>query len=192
MCRDARTLVAPQRAAEPPLTIHRGTRPGPPHTHKNPAGRPPSGRTGRLCSGYAAAACSMTVLTEEMILAKTRCSDIERVRNLNMFGSELEDVRILKVWERTDGGSLLRVLALARVRSRLTPPRGHASRGCPTSRSCRCRTTKSRRCGRFRTAASCRSSTCAKTRSAHAHKASVHALVCAWVRGCCAAMLLAS
>lgn len=40
---------------------------------------------------------SMTVLTEEMILAKTRCKDIERVRNLNMFGSELENVGMLKV-----------------------------------------------------------------------------------------------
>jgi hypothetical protein len=40
---------------------------------------------------------SMTVLTEEMILAKTRCKDLERVRNLNMFGSDLEDVGILKV-----------------------------------------------------------------------------------------------
>lgn len=39
----------------------------------------------------------MAVLTEEMVLAKTRCKDMERVRNLNMFGSDLEDVSILKV-----------------------------------------------------------------------------------------------
>lgn len=42
---------------------------------------------------------SMTILTEEMILVKTRCKDLERVRNLNMFGSDLEDVGILKVAE---------------------------------------------------------------------------------------------
>lgn len=39
----------------------------------------------------------MAILTEEMILVKTRCKDMERVRNLNMFGSDLEDVSILKV-----------------------------------------------------------------------------------------------
>mmetsp|Transcript_82802 Transcript_82802/g.134270 ORF Transcript_82802/g.134270 Transcript_82802/m.134270 type:complete len:296 (+) Transcript_82802:172-1059(+) len=38
----------------------------------------------------------MAILTEEMILVKTRCKDMERVRNLNMFGSDLEDVSILK------------------------------------------------------------------------------------------------
>jgi hypothetical protein len=38
----------------------------------------------------------MTTLTEEMILAKTRCKSLEKVRNLNMFGCELEDLSVLK------------------------------------------------------------------------------------------------
>ena len=54
----------------------------------------------------------MTVLTEEMILAKTRCSDIERVRNLNMFGSELEDVKMLKV-SRARGRQIAAACVLA-------------------------------------------------------------------------------
>ena len=48
----------------------------------------------------------MSLLTEEMILAKTRCTAIEKVRNLNMFGSDLEDVSILKRMQKLEVLSL--------------------------------------------------------------------------------------
>jgi hypothetical protein len=48
----------------------------------------------------------MAILTEEMILAKTRCSSIEKVRNLNMYGSDIGDVSILKQMKNLETLSL--------------------------------------------------------------------------------------
>ena len=39
----------------------------------------------------------MVVLTEEMVLAKTRAEDLSAVKNLNLWGSDLTDVSILQV-----------------------------------------------------------------------------------------------
>ena len=39
----------------------------------------------------------MVVLTEELVLAKTKATDLESVKNLNLWGSELTDVSILQV-----------------------------------------------------------------------------------------------
>jgi hypothetical protein len=39
----------------------------------------------------------MVVLTEEMVLAKTRAEDLAAVKNLNLWGSDLTDVSILQV-----------------------------------------------------------------------------------------------
>ncbi|EKX53206.1 hypothetical protein GUITHDRAFT_100916 [Guillardia theta CCMP2712] len=38
----------------------------------------------------------MAVLNEELVLSKTKCKDLEHVRNLNVFGSDVEDVSILQ------------------------------------------------------------------------------------------------
>ena len=40
----------------------------------------------------------MVVLTEEMVLAKTRAEDLSAVKNLNLWGSDLTDVSILQVF----------------------------------------------------------------------------------------------
>ncbi len=40
----------------------------------------------------------MVVLTEEMVLAKTRAEDLSTVKNLNLWGSDLTDVSILQVF----------------------------------------------------------------------------------------------
>ncbi len=40
----------------------------------------------------------MVVLTEEMVLAKTRAEDLASVKNLNLWGSDLTDVSILQVF----------------------------------------------------------------------------------------------
>lgn len=39
----------------------------------------------------------MVVLTEELVLQKTRSEDLATVRNLNLWGSDLSDVAILQV-----------------------------------------------------------------------------------------------
>ena len=39
----------------------------------------------------------MVVLTEELVLQKTRSEDLATVRNLNLWGSDLSDVSILAV-----------------------------------------------------------------------------------------------
>jgi hypothetical protein len=45
----------------------------------------------------------MVVLTEELVLQKTRSEDLATVRNLNLWGSDLSDVSILAV-STTPGG----------------------------------------------------------------------------------------
>lgn len=49
----------------------------------------------------------MVLLTEELVLQKTRSEDLATVRNLNLWGSDLSDVAILQVaavrWGREEG-----------------------------------------------------------------------------------------
>jgi hypothetical protein len=39
----------------------------------------------------------MVVLTDEVVLAKTKAESLESVKNLNLWGSDLTDVSILQV-----------------------------------------------------------------------------------------------
>lgn len=40
--------------------------------------------------------CDMVALTENYILAKSRCDSLDVVRNLNLWGNELTDISILR------------------------------------------------------------------------------------------------
>jgi len=57
----------------------------------------------RHTAGIFGASIRMVVLTEELVLQKTRSEDLATVRNLNLWGSDLSDVSILAV-STTPGG----------------------------------------------------------------------------------------
>jgi hypothetical protein len=64
----------------------------------------------------------MVVLTEELVLQKTRSEDLATVRNLNLWGSDLSDVAILQV-------------AAARERRHSRPVRAYTRTGPRHTRS---------------------------------------------------------